>query len=180
MTGFGLLAGSEIARVLAVLLLAFNAVLQVVWFPAPKGELVTVFADFSLGDALITVLEIFLLVAWIWVLITIFADLFNDHSVSEWGKAGWCVILLLIPFLGAFIYLIARGGKMQERALNRQVEAKHRLDSYVRETAASSSPADEISKLARLRSEGAISEAEFEQAKAKVIVSAAGDGAGVA
>jgi hypothetical protein len=68
---------------------------------------------------------------------------------------------------------------MQERAMNRQVEAKHQFDSYVRETAAASSPADEISKLARLRSEGAISEAEFERAKAKVLVGTGGDGAGV-
>lgn len=135
-----------------------------------------VLADFTLGAAFLTVLEIFLFVAWIWVLITVIGDLFSDHSVSGWGKAGWCAVLILIPFLGVLIYLIARGGEMQERALKRQADAKRQLDSYVRETAAAASPADELKKLAALRDQGAISEAEFEQAKGKVL-SGSGDGA---
>jgi hypothetical protein len=65
-------------------------------------------ADFTLGAALLTVLEIFLFVAWIWVLITIFGDLFSDHSVSGWGKAGWTLFIILLPLIGVLTYMIAR------------------------------------------------------------------------
>jgi len=140
----------------------------------------TVLADYTFGSALLTVLEIFLFIAWIWVLITVLGDLFSDHTVSGWGKAGWCALLILVPFLGVLIYLVARGGKMQERTIARQAEAKQQFDSYVRQTAAATSPADELAKLAALRDQGAISTPEFEQAKAKVLVGSAGDGAGVA
>ena len=127
-----------------------------------------VLANFTLGDALLTVLEIFLFVAWIWILVAIISDLFSDHAVSGWGKAGWTILLLLLPFLGIFIYLIARGGTMQERALKREAEAKKHFDAYVRQTAGAS-PADELAKLADLRDQGTISEAEFEQAKNRVL-----------
>jgi hypothetical protein len=132
----------------------------------------TTLADFTLGAALLTVLEIFLFVAWIWVLITVIGDLFSDHEVSGWGKAGWAVLLILVPFLGVFIYLIARGGKMQERALRRQAEAQKQFDAYVRQTAGTS-PADELAKLADLKAKGAISETDFERAKEKLLT---GDG----
>jgi ABC-type transport system involved in cytochrome bd biosynthesis fused ATPase/permease subunit len=125
-------------------------------------------ADFNLGDALLTVLEIFLLVAWFWILITIFADLFSDHTVSGWGKAAWTVGLLILPFLGAFIYLIARGGTMHERAARRDADARRQFEAYVRQTAATS-PADELAKLSDLRERGAISEAEFERLKQKLL-----------
>jgi Short C-terminal domain/Phospholipase_D-nuclease N-terminal len=125
-------------------------------------------ANYTLGDALITVLEIFLFVAWFWVLITLFSDLFSDHEVSGWGKAGWSLLLIVLPFLGILIYLIARGGEMQERALARQAEAKQEFDAYVRQTAGSSS-ADELAKLAGLRDRGTISESEFEQAKRRLL-----------
>jgi NADH:ubiquinone oxidoreductase subunit 6 (subunit J) len=130
--------------------------------------MISVLADFTLGAALLTVLEIFLFVAWIWVLITIIGDLFSDHEVSGWGKAAWAVLLILVPFLGVFIYLIARGGKMQERAIRRQAEAQKQFDSYIRQTAGAS-PADELAKLAELRDKGAISEADFERAKEKLL-----------
>lgn len=125
-------------------------------------------ADFSLGDALLTVLEIFLLVAWFWILIAILSDLFSDHTMSGWGKAGWVVLLLVLPFLGAFIYLIARGGTMHERALQREAAAKRQFDAYIRQTAAAS-PAEELAKLTELRDRGAISETEFEQLKQRAL-----------
>jgi hypothetical protein len=121
-------------------------------------------ADFTLGAALLTVLEIFLFMAWIWVLITVIGDLFGDHAVSGWGKAGWTFLLILVPFLGVFIYLIARGGSMQERTIKRHAEAQRQLDAYIRQAAATS-PADELVKLADLRDKGTISDADFEQAK---------------
>ncbi|HEX9966669.1 MAG TPA: PLDc N-terminal domain-containing protein [Solirubrobacterales bacterium] len=126
-------------------------------------------ADFTLGHALLTVLEIFLFVAWIWVLISLFGDLFNDRSVSGWGKAGWTFLLFLVPFLGVLIYLIARGGGMQERAVERAAAAQQQLDTYIRQ-AAGSSPASELETLAGLRSKGVLSESEFEQAKQRLLV----------
>lgn len=132
----------------------------------------TVLAAFSFGEALLTVLEVFLFIAWIWVLISLFSDLFNDHSVSGWGKAGWTLLLFLVPFLGALIYLIARGGGMHERAMARAAATQKQFDSYIRQ-AAGSSPASELETLARLRGEGVLSDSEFEQAKQRLL---SGDG----
>jgi ABC-type multidrug transport system fused ATPase/permease subunit len=130
-------------------------------------------ADFTLGHALLTVLEIFLFVAWIWVLISLFGDLFNDRSVSGWGKAAWTFLLFLVPFLGVLIYLIARGGGMQERAMERAAAAQQQFDAYIRQ-AAGRSPTNDLESLARLRSQGVLSEAEFEQAKQKLLAGGAG------
>jgi ABC-type multidrug transport system fused ATPase/permease subunit len=125
-------------------------------------------ADFTLGAALLTVLEIFLFMAWIWVLITVIGDLFSDHAVSGWGKAVWAFALILVPFFGVFLYLVVRGGSMHERGMKRQAEAQQQFDAYVRQ-AAGSSPADDLVKLSGLRDQGAISDAEFEQAKQKLL-----------
>jgi hypothetical protein len=126
-------------------------------------------ADFTLGDALLTVLEIFLFVIYFWILITIFADLFRDHQLSGWAKAGWILVLFFVPFLGMLIYLIARGQGMRDRAVKEQADMQRHMDQYVRETAAGGSPADELAKLSDLKDKGAISDAEFEQAKAKLL-----------
>ncbi len=125
-------------------------------------------AEYTFGQGLLTVLQIFIFVAWIMVLFTIIGDLFRDHGMSGWGKAAWIVFLIFIPFLGALVYLIARGDGMRERALAEQQEAQAQFDSYVRETAGASH-ADEIAKLAEQKEKGNLSEAEFEQAKAKVL-----------
>lgn len=129
-------------------------------------------AEFTLGAALLTVLEIFLFMAWIWVLITVIGDLFSDHTVSGWGKAAWTFALILVPFFGVFLYLIVRGGSMHERGVKRQADAQQQLDAYIRQAAGSSS-ADELVKLAGLRDQGAITDAEFHQAKLKLL---SGDG----
>jgi hypothetical protein len=126
-------------------------------------------ADFTLGDALLTVLEIFLFVIYFWILITIFADLFRDHQLSGWAKAGWIVVLFFVPFLGMLIYLIARGQGMRDRAVKEQADMQRHMDTYIRETAGSGSPVDELAKLSDLKDKGAISDAEFEQAKAKLL-----------
>jgi ABC-type multidrug transport system fused ATPase/permease subunit len=125
-------------------------------------------AEITFGQALLTVLEIFLFVAWFWILITIISDLFRDHEISGWAKAGWVLLLLILPFLGTLIYLIARGGGMRERAIHEQAEMQQRLDTYVRDTAGSA-PADQLHKLSDLKQRGDLSEAEFEQAKAKLL-----------
>jgi len=128
-------------------------------------------ADFTLGHALLTVLEIFLFVAWIWVLVTVIGDLFGDHEVSGWGKAAWTLALILVPFLGVFIYLIARGGGMAERQMNRAAAAQAQFDSYIRQTAAGS-PSSELETLAALHAKGVLSDSEFERAKGKLLTSA--------
>src|SRR5512144_2009510 len=94
-----------------------------------------VLADFTFGQALLTVLEIFVFAAWLMVLFTIISDLFRDHGMSGWGKAAWVLFLIFVPFLAALIYLIARGSGMRERALAQQQEAQKQLDAYVRQTA---------------------------------------------
>jgi len=126
------------------------------------------FADVNFGEALWLALEIFFFVVWIWILITILTDLFRDHEMSGWGKAVWVLFLVVIPFLTALVYLIARGGGMRERTIKAQAEAKQHMDSYIREQA-HSSPADELHKLNDLREKGAISSEEFERAKAKLL-----------
>ena len=127
------------------------------------------FADFSFGEFLLIVAEIFLFVIWIWILIYILSDLFRDHELSGWWKAVWVLFLVFIPFLTALIYLIARGHGMRDRTIKAQAEAKEHFDQYVREQAQASSPANELHKLSELKEKGALSEAEFEQAKAKLL-----------
>jgi hypothetical protein len=111
-----------------------------------------------------------ILFAWIGLLFRIFGDLFGDHELSGWGKALWTVFLFVLPWLGAVIYLIARGRSMNERALARAQRSQEAFGQYVRETAgASTSTADELSKLAELRDRGTISDEEFQHAKAKLL-----------
>jgi Short C-terminal domain/Phospholipase_D-nuclease N-terminal len=125
-------------------------------------------ADFNLGDALLVALEIFFLVLYFWILIAIIGDLFRDHEMSGWGKAGWIFVLFFIPLLGAFIYLIARGEGMRDRTIKEQADARRHMDAYIRETAGGS-PADELHKLNDLKQQGAITDDEFERAKAKLL-----------
>ena len=125
-------------------------------------------ADITFGQALLTVLEIFLFVAWFWILISVISDLFRDHEMSGWGKGLWVFFLIVIPFFGVLVYLIARGQGMRERTLKDQAEARKHFESYVRETAGTSS-ADELHKLSDLKQRGDLSDAEFEQAKAKLL-----------
>lgn len=125
-------------------------------------------ASIDFGEAILLALEIFFFVVWIWILITILSDLFRDHELSGWAKAVWVLFLVFIPFLTALVYLIARGSGMRERTIKAQAEAKHHMDSYIREQA-HTSPADELHKLQELREKGAITDEEFERAKAKIL-----------
>ena len=127
------------------------------------------FANFNLGEAMLLALEIFFFVIWIWILITILTDLFRDHELSGWWKAVWVIFLVLIPFLTALVYLIARGSGMRDRTIKAQAEAKQHFDSYVREQAHAGSTADELHKLHALKAKGAISAEEYEKAKAKLL-----------
>lgn len=126
-------------------------------------------ADIGFGELLLLVFEFFLLAIWIWILFVIIGDLFRDHELSGWWKAVWVLFLVFVPILTALVYLVARGSGMRDRTIKAQAEAKEHFDAYVREQAQASSPADELHKLSELKQKGALSEAEFEQAKAKLL-----------
>ena len=115
-----------------------------------------------------TILEIFLWVIWIWILIWILIDIFRSHDLSGWAKALWFLFVLFIPLVGVLVYLIARGGKMQERAVKQAQQDDQQFRSYVQEAAGSSS-ADQLTKLADLRDRGVISAEEFDREKAKIL-----------
>ncbi len=125
-------------------------------------------ADITFGDLLLTVFEIFLFVVWVWILFTIISDLFRNHEMSGWLKGVWIILLIFIPWLTALIYLIVYGSDMRERQLRAQAEAKHAADDYIR-AAAHVSPADELHKLHELVEKGALTDAEYDQAKAKLL-----------
>lgn len=126
------------------------------------------FADITFGDMLLTVFEIFLFVVWVWILFTIISDIFRNHDMSGWLKGVWIILLIFIPWLTALIYLIVYGSDMRERSLRAQAEAKHQADEYIR-SAAQTSPADELHKLHDLVEKGALTEAEYDRAKQKLL-----------
>ena len=128
-----------------------------------------VLAEVSFGQVLLAVLEVFLFAAWLMILFVIIGDLFRDHETSGWGKAAWTIFLIFVPFLAALVYLIARGDGMRERALAAQHQQQQQVDAYIRQTAGSGTPADELTKLARLHDEKKLSDEEFERAKAKIV-----------
>ena len=123
-------------------------------------------------DLFFSMLWFFLFVAWIWLLISVYADVFRSHDLSGWGKALWVLFVLVLPYLGVLIYLIARGGKMQERSHAQVQQAQLATESYIREVAGATTPADELLKLGQLRDQGVLSSEEFETQKAKVLASA--------
>ena len=125
-------------------------------------------ADFALGEALWTVFVIFLWITWLWLLFAVFGDLFSDPEESGWGKAGWTVLVLFLPYLGIFIYLIARGGGMAERQMAYMQQAKSDSDKYIREVAGRS-PAQEIADAKALLDAGSISADDFEKIKTKAL-----------
>jgi hypothetical protein len=113
----------------------------------------------------------FLWVIWIWILIWVFIDIFRSRDLSGWAKALWFLFVLFIPLIGVLVYLIARGGSMQERATQQAQQEDAEVRSYVQQAAASSpaSTADQLAKLADLRDRGVISAEDFEREKAKVL-----------
>jgi cytochrome c biogenesis protein CcdA len=125
-------------------------------------------ADIGFGELLLFVVGIALFVIWIWILFAIISDLFRDHDEPGWLKAVWILFLVFIPFLTMLLYLIVRGHGMRERAIKAQAEAKQHLDDYVRQEARST-PADELHKLHDLKEKGALTDAEYERAKEKLL-----------
>jgi len=125
-------------------------------------------ADITFGDLLLMVFEIFLFVVWVWILFTIIGDLFRNHDMAGWLKGVWIILLVFIPYITALVYLIVYGSEMRERQLRAQAEAKHAADDYIR-SAAHTSPADELHKLHELVEKGALTDAEYDKAKSKLL-----------
>ncbi|KIF01101.1 membrane protein [Streptomyces sp. RSD-27] len=128
--------------------------------------------DYTLLDGFLTMLYFFLWIMWFLLLFKIIGDIFRDDELGGWGKAGWTVFVCVLPFLGCFVYLIARGRGMGERDVRQLRAQEQAFRSYVQETAAGPvSTGDELSKLAALRDHGDLTPAEYEQAKTKVLAS---------
>jgi ABC-type multidrug transport system fused ATPase/permease subunit len=111
----------------------------------------------------------FLWIIWIWILITVFIDIFRSHDLGGFAKALWFLFVLFIPVLGVLVYLIARGGKMHEHAVQQAQQQDQEFRAYVQEAAGSQNSADQLAKLADLRDRGVITAQEFDRQKAKVL-----------
>jgi hypothetical protein len=122
-----------------------------------------------LFDLFWAMLWLFLWIAWIWLLVSVLFDIFRSHDLGGWGKALWALLVVILPFLGVFIYLIARGGQMQQRSVDQAKAQDAATADYVRSVADSGSSADELEKLSNLRDQGAIDDDEYKQMKAKVL-----------
>ena len=125
--------------------------------------------NYPILDLIWTMFMFFVFVLWIWLLIAVFMDIFRSHDLSGGVKALWVFFIIILPFLGVLVYLIARGGKMHERAAEQAVQQQKAFDAYVKQAAGSGSTADDLAKLADLKASGAISDAEFEAQKAKLL-----------
>jgi hypothetical protein len=128
-------------------------------------------AEVGFAELFWTVLWLFFLFMFIWVFVALVSDLFRDHELSGWAKAGWILALVVFPLLGSLVYIIVRGQGMAERSAKAQHAARAEFDSYVRSAAASTgtSPVDDLTRLSELRSNGTITDAEFESMKARLV-----------
>ncbi len=121
--------------------------------------------DYPLLDVFWTMLEFFPFFIWIWLLIIVFGDIFRSRDMGGFAKALWTIFVIVIPLLGVLVYLIARGGSMHERAVERAQQQEQAFQSYVQQAAGPTNAADEVAKLAELKASGAITEEESQAAK---------------
>jgi Phospholipase_D-nuclease N-terminal len=112
-----------------------------------------------------TMLIFFCFIVWLWILFTVFADVFRRDDISGWGKAAWIIFVVVLPYLGVFVYLIAEHNGMTERTIRQQEAAKSQMDQYVQSVAGASDPTAQIGKAKTLLDQGTISQAEFDQIK---------------
>jgi Phospholipase_D-nuclease N-terminal/Short C-terminal domain len=126
-------------------------------------------ADYPFFSILGTMLIFFAWVIWFWLLITVFADLFRRHDTSGFAKVLWIIFVIVLPFLGVFIYLIAEHDGMTERSINQAKAQRAQMDDYVRDVAGSGGATGEIERAKGLLDSGAITQAEFDAIKAKAL-----------
>jgi len=131
-------------------------------------------SEFGTGQVFLSMLWFFLFFIWIWLLIIVFADIFRSHDMGGFAKALWVIFVIIVPYLGVFIYLIARGHKMSEHAQEDAAAQQQAFNAAVRQAAGTgggggASTADELARLADLKAKGVIDDAEFENLKQKAI-----------
>ena len=128
-------------------------------------------AEFGTGQVFWSMMWFFLWFIWIWMLVTVFGDIFRSRDLSGWGKALWTIFVIVLPYLGVFVYLIARGRKMHAHAAEAAQARDAAMREYVQGVAATNGggTADEIARFADLRDQGVLTEVEFQQAKAKAL-----------
>jgi hypothetical protein len=125
--------------------------------------------DYPLLEVFWTMLFFFCFVIWIWILIVVFSDIFRRHDIGGWGKTGWIIFVIILPYLGVFVYLIAEHKGMTERSIKQAETQQAQMDQYVKSVAGSGDPTAQISKAKELLDRGAISQAEFDQIKQKAL-----------
>lgn len=130
-------------------------------------------ANYPFLDVMWTMLVFFAWVIWFWLLITVFSDIFRRHDISGWGKAGWTVFVIILPFLGVFIYMIAESKGMAERSTKAVQAAQTQTDDYIRQVAAQGDPASQIAQAKTLLDSGAINQQEFDALKQKALAAPA-------
>lgn len=126
-------------------------------------------AEFGTGEVLWTFVWFTLFFIWIWILISVFADIFRSEDMGGWGKAIWILFVILLPYLGVFVYLIVRGKGMQERSIKQMQAQEQATRQYIQSIAPASSATDQIASAKGLLDSGAISQAEFDALKAKAL-----------
>ncbi len=119
-----------------------------------------------------TMLIFFAFVVWIWILITVLADIFRRHDTSGFAKVAWIIFIIVLPYLGVFVYLIAEHNGMAERAVKHQKDAQSQFDQYVQSVAAKSDPTEQIARAKQMHADGTITQAEFDQIKQKALAAA--------
>jgi ABC-type multidrug transport system fused ATPase/permease subunit len=128
-------------------------------------------SSYPILDIFLTTLYFFVFIIWIWLLFMVFIDIFRSHDMGGWAKALWVIFIIVIPYLGVLVYLIARGGKMHERAAQQAALQQKAFDQYVKQTAGThgETTTDQLHKLADLKSKGILTDAEFETQKTKIL-----------
>jgi Short C-terminal domain/Phospholipase_D-nuclease N-terminal len=125
--------------------------------------------DYPVLGAFLTMLWIVLWVVWLFLLFRVVFDIFRSDDLSGWGKALWLIFVILLPYIGVFVYVVLRGRSMGQRDIATAKAQEESFKAYVRETAGSTGTADELAKLADLKERGVITDAEFQQQKAKIL-----------
>jgi hypothetical protein len=130
--------------------------------------------NYPILDIFLTTLYFFIFIIWLWLLFMVFIDIFRSHDLHGWAKALWVIGIIVMPYLGVLVYLIFRGSGMHERAAQQAARQQKAFDQYVKQTAGTpgSTTADQLSKLAELKTKGVLTDAEFEAEKSKVLASA--------
>jgi ABC-type multidrug transport system fused ATPase/permease subunit len=128
-------------------------------------------SSYPILDIFLTTLYFFIFIIWLWLLFMVFIDIFRSHDLKGWAKALWVIGIIIMPYLGVLLYLIFRGGKMHERAAQQAAQQQKAFDQYVKQAAGTpgSSTADQLAKLANVKSQGLLTDAEFDAEKAKIL-----------